>query len=92
MLKPMSANQNITKFLHYALQEKEDQSVLARSAQVTRLAPRLSFAPSKESNSALTKQQTSSLTSLFLLSLVCRNLLPCLSLQSSFLSTRLEFV
>lgn len=56
------------------------------------LALRLLFAPYKEGNPALTNQQTPSVNSLFLLTLVYKNLSSSTALYRSFLSARLDVV
>lgn len=66
MLRPKSTNQNLS--FHGYLAEKRktqvNQSALAHEA----------YAPSKEFNPAFTNQQVSSITSLFLLTLIYKNL------------------
>lgn len=68
-------------------QAEVNQPVSASPAQGTPPAPKLPFVPWKESNPALTNQQTPRITSLFLLTLVWKSLWPRTALWSSFLSS-----
>ena len=78
MLSSTSANQNLTKFICSAVQEEESQgqpfSVWLLSTSFLAWLQEF-FAPCKESNPALTNQQTPRIASLFLLTAVYG--LPC---------------
>ena len=95
MLSPMTAKQGLSKFLCSVLPKKEGRSRSANQHlpaqhKLPNHALRLPCAPYKESYPALTNQQMPRITSLFLLMLVYKNLLPFKALLTSFQLTRLD--
>lgn len=87
MLSRISANQNLTTSLCPALPEKGGLGQPVHIRYLTWI-PRLPLALKQESSPALTYQKMPSITPLFLLTLVYKNLLPCIAPQSSLLSAR----
>lgn len=70
MIAPHQQTKNLTKFLCSVLSEKEDLSQPVNTCLPNTLPDlKLSFAPYKKSNPALTTQQMLSIWCLFLLSL-----------------------
>lgn len=63
---------------------------LSAEHKLPNLSPKFLFTQYKESNPVLTNQQEANINSLFVFTLLQRNLSPCTVFQSSFLCARLD--